>query len=138
MFARSAKRAFCRSEVVLSTVKALDRIAVLYNGRIVQQGSTKDVVEFPYHPYTRLLMDSVPELRPGWLEERDPMDMPKGLSPDRPAAGSRGCSFYPRCPIRIEGLCNSEAPPLRLSGRGAAIACQRDIEDLRGPAGRPS
>ena len=119
----------------ISTVSELsDRIAVLYNGRIVQQGPTKDVVQSPCHPYRRLLLDSVPELLPGWIEELDEMDLPESLSSDKRAVGSAGCSFYPRCPLRIDGLCNNEDPPLRLSQRGATIACQRNIEELRGDA----
>ncbi len=54
----------------LSTVASFaDEIVVLYAGRVVEQGPVNAVLSPPYHPYTRLLISSVPELRVGWLEE---------------------------------------------------------------------
>lgn len=54
----------------LSTVSSFaDEIVVLYAGRVVEQGPTDEVLTPPYHPYTRLLISSVPELRLGWLED---------------------------------------------------------------------
>ena len=54
----------------LSTVSSFaDEIVVLYAGRVVEQGPTDEVLEPPFHPYTRLLISSVPELRIGWLED---------------------------------------------------------------------
>ncbi len=54
----------------LSTVASFaDEIVVLYAGRVVEQGPADQVLSPPYHPYTRLLISSVPELRVGWLEE---------------------------------------------------------------------
>ena len=54
----------------LSTVASFaDHIVVLYAGKVVDQGTVDDVLSPPYHPYTRLLISSVPELRVGWLEE---------------------------------------------------------------------
>ena len=54
----------------LSTVASFaDHIVVLYAGKIVDQGTVDEVLSPPYHPYTRLLISSVPELRVGWLEE---------------------------------------------------------------------
>ncbi len=54
----------------LSTVASIaDRVAVMYAGRIVDAGYTDDVFAPPHHPYTQLLINSVPVLRQGWLEE---------------------------------------------------------------------
>ena len=54
----------------LSTVASFaDYIVVLYSGKVVDQGTVDEVLSPPYHPYTRLLIASVPELRVGWLEE---------------------------------------------------------------------
>ena len=54
----------------LSTVASFaDRIVVLYAGRVTEQGPTVEVLSPPLHPYTRLLLSSVPEMRPGWLED---------------------------------------------------------------------
>tara|TARA_B100000945_G_scaffold176398_1_gene141498 strand:- start:68 stop:631 length:564 start_codon:yes stop_codon:yes gene_type:complete len=54
----------------LSTVASFaDHIVVLFAGKVVDQGTVDEVLSPPYHPYTRLLISSVPELRVGWLEE---------------------------------------------------------------------
>ena len=54
----------------LSTVGSFaDEIVVLYAGRVVEQGPTDEVLSPPFHPYTRLLISSVPEMRIGWLED---------------------------------------------------------------------
>ena len=56
----------------LSTIASFaDRIVVMYNGKIVEQGPVHDVLSPPSHPYTELLISSIPELRVGWLEEAD-------------------------------------------------------------------
>ena len=55
----------------LSTVAAFaDEIVVLYAGRIVEQGPVDEVLSPPFHPYTRLLISSVPEMKIGWLKKR--------------------------------------------------------------------
>jgi peptide/nickel transport system ATP-binding protein len=54
----------------LSTIASFaDRIIVMYNGKIVEQGPVLEVLSPPSHPYTELLISSIPELRVGWLEE---------------------------------------------------------------------
>ena len=54
----------------LSTVASFaDEIVVLYAGRVVEKGPVDEVLSPPFHPYTRLLISSVPELRVGWMEE---------------------------------------------------------------------
>ncbi len=54
----------------LATVKAIaDEIVVMLNGRIVEQGVKKEVLEPPYHEYTEVLLSSVPEMDPGWLDQ---------------------------------------------------------------------
>ncbi len=56
----------------LGTMAAIsDRLLVMRQGRVVEAGATGQVLEAPAHPYTRLLLHSAPELRPGWLEEAD-------------------------------------------------------------------
>ncbi len=53
----------------LATVKAIaDEIVVMLNGRIVEQGVKKEVLTPPYHKYTEVLLSSVPEMDPGWLD----------------------------------------------------------------------
>ena len=91
-----------------------DRIAVMYLGRIVEQGDARDVIERPGHPYTQALVDAVPP-----REQRQPLG---GELPDA-AAVPPGCRFHPRCPKRFEP-CDREDPPLFAAGEpGHEAAC---------------
>lgn len=117
----------------LSTVASFaDAIVVLYAGRIVEGGPTEKVLSPPYHPYTRLLIASVPEMRVGWLEDTmAKRETLKGVSRGV-SMTSVGCPFYDRCPMAIDGTCNViEAPRRSLpSGDGHYIACHRELSDL--------
>ncbi len=82
-----------------------DRIAVMYGGRIVEEGSTEQVLHHSCHPYTRGLLNAVPD----HLAARRLHGIPGvavGVS-DRPA----GCAYAPRCPLRV-ARCEAEMPPL--------------------------
>ena len=117
----------------LSTVASFaDRIVVLYAGRIAEQGATADVLAPPHHPYTMLLLSSVPEMRTGWLE--DVMTTREALSGIARAVEITevGCPFYNRCPLAIDGLCDVELPPIRAAGSGHDIACHRELDVLIG------
>ena len=121
----------------LSTVASFaDRIVVLYAGRVTEQGSTRQVLAPPHHPYTRLLLSSVPEMRPGWLE--DVMATREARSGIARAVEltERGCPFSKRCPLAIEGLCDREAPPVREPTPGHLIFCHREIDALGAGPGR--
>ena len=110
----------------LSTIASFaDEIVVLYAGRVVEQGKTDQVLSPPYHPYTRLLISSVPELRVGWLEETmQTQEAQAGI--DRVVKLTDiGCPFFDRCPLAIEGTCDRETPPVRSLGGGHAIECHR-------------
>ena len=122
----------------LSTVASFaDDIVVLYAGRVVEQGPTDRVLSPPYHPYTRLLIASVPELRIGWLEETmESQEAQAGI--DRVVTMTdTGCPFFDRCPVAIEGTCDRETPPVRRFGGRHAIECHRtETEFMEGmPAG---
>jgi oligopeptide/dipeptide ABC transporter ATP-binding protein len=85
-----------------------DRIAVMYLGRIVEEGPAREVVRNPQHPYTKALISVVPK--------RDPRDATrpeilKGETPN-PVFIPSGCRFHPRCPIAQES-CRSVDPELR-------------------------
>ena len=111
----------------LSTVASFaDEIVVLYAGRVVEQGPTEQVLSPPYHPYTRLLIASVPELRVGWLEQTmETQEAKAGI--DRVVRLTEiGCPFFDRCPLAIEGTCNRETPPIRALGDGHEIECHRE------------
>jgi peptide/nickel transport system ATP-binding protein len=73
-----------------------DRIAVMYLGRVVESGTTEEVLERPQHPYTQALLSVVPE-----IEELTPVVL-KGEVPD-PTRIPSGCRFHPRCPALADG-----------------------------------
>ena len=115
----------------LSTIASFaDEIVVLYAGRVVEQGKTDQVLSPPWHPYTRLLISSVPELRIGWLEETmETQEAQAGI--DRLVTLTDvGCPFFDRCPLAIEGTCDRETPPIRDLGDGHAIECHRSQEEF--------
>jgi oligopeptide transport system ATP-binding protein len=84
-----------------------DRVAVMYLGKLVEVGATTEVFADPHHPYTRTLLNAVPQVR------RDPPTNRIRLAGEPPSALSRptGCSFHPRCP-RAEARCTTEEPQL--------------------------
>ena len=95
----------------LSVVSYLaDRVAVMYLGRIVEEGPVADVLERPLHPYTEALLSAVPVADPQSKREiiRLEGDIP---SPAQPPAG---CHFHPRCP-RAMDLCRDAYPPETLA-----------------------
>ena len=115
----------------LSTVASFaDEIVVLYAGRVVEQGSADQVLSPPYHPYTRLLISSVPELRVGWLEETmQTQEAQAGI--DRVVQLTEiGCPFFDRCPLAIEDTCDRETAPIRDLGDGHLIECHRSKEEF--------
>ena len=116
----------------LSTVASFaDQIVVLYAGRVVEQGPTDEVLEPPFHPYTRLLISSVPEMRIGWLEDTmQKREMAVGIARGVEIT-KRGCPFYNRCPVAIDGTCETESPPIRELEGGHEIHCHRSIEELQ-------
>jgi peptide/nickel transport system ATP-binding protein len=94
-----------------------DRIAVMYLGRIVEQGTAQQVIETPRHPYTQALVAAVPS--PG---REHGARLLGGDVPDAAHIPS-GCRLHPRCPHRFEP-CDSEDPPLFDAGEGEhAAAC---------------
>jgi peptide/nickel transport system ATP-binding protein len=111
----------------LHTVRSVcDEVMVLYSGQTVETGSRESIETAPWHPYSELLISSVPELRPGWLEE-------VSAAPDAvtPVAGKPACAFFPRCAVRMAGMCDTTPPPVRRLAKGADILCHRTEEELR-------
>jgi len=115
----------------LSTVASFaDEIVVLYAGRVVEQGRTNRVLSPPYHPYTRLLISSVPELRVGWLEEAMETQEAKAGIDRVVKLTETGCPFFDRCPLAIKGTCDREIPPTRNLGDEHTIECHRSEEEF--------
>ena len=91
-----------------------DRIAVMYLGRIVEQGPAASVVADPQHPYTKALLSVVPRRDP---RERSRPQILRGEAPDAVRIPA-GCRFHPRCPIAV-GDCREVDPPLEPAGSGS-------------------
>lgn len=104
-----------------------DDIIVLYRGYVAEAGDVTKVVKDPQHPYTRLLVNSIPWPDPDrhWSEEREPSPLAEQADPDR------GCPFAGRCPQTFEP-CLEEAPPFfRIHPRQAATCyLYRDAPEL--------
>lgn len=88
-----------------------DRIAVMYLGRIVEEGPAKEVVGNPQHPYTKALLSAVPARDP---REHKETQVLSGETPN-PIDIPSGCRFHPRCPSAIE-TCKEIDPELRACG----------------------
>ena len=115
----------------ISTVRAIcDDIVVLYSGRQVELAPRAAFREPPFHPYTNLLVESVPELRPGWLEETGSAGQLPFLDPLASERPGELCAFLARCPIRINGLCNAVPPPRHVLGKGNEVLCHHNDETL--------
>ena len=103
----------------LSVVKHIcDRIAVMYLGNIVEVANKKDLFINPLHPYTKALLDSVPEPDPEIESMAEPLegDVPSPLNPPP------GCCFHTRCPhARME--CGHNKPIVREFGKNHFAAC---------------
>ncbi len=104
----------------LGTVaKMCDRVAVMYLGKIIESGASRDIYKNPLHPYTRGLMGSVHKLgadkqkRLFSIEGTVPLAL--NLKP--------GCGFYERCDRRVAGLCDAQSPALADMGEGHCAAC---------------
>ena len=103
----------------LSTVAAYaDRIAVMYLGRIVEYGPTRDVLANPRHPYAQALLSVVPVPDPS--ARRTPVIL-RGETPD-PSRIPSGCRFNPRCPLAFD-RCPTVDPPLFAVGPDHGAAC---------------
>jgi peptide/nickel transport system ATP-binding protein len=96
-----------------------DRLAVMYLGKIVEMGPVPDVLWKPLHPYTKALVESVPEPDPHNRFVERPMLRGE---PPNPAGKPAGCSFHPRCPYAFD-RCRVEEPILRNVGGERYVAC---------------
>ena len=94
-----------------------DRIAVMYLGRIVEEGRARDVVLDPQHPYTRALLSVVPKRDP--RERATPQIL--GGEPPNPTDVPPGCRFHPRCPV-AQDRCRAIDPDLWPAGEGGHTA----------------
>jgi peptide/nickel transport system ATP-binding protein len=93
-----------------------DRVGVMYLGRIVEEAPTAEIFTKPRHPYTRLLLDTLPDLSMQ-KRDREPVagEVPNPINPPP------GCHFHPRCPLATD-ICKSVRPEMRVLGN-ARVAC---------------
>jgi len=104
-----------------------DRVGVMYLGRIVELAPTAGLFGDPRHPYTRMLLDAVPDLRmTGSSRTAVAGEVPNPLDPPP------GCAFHPRCP-HADDRCRREAPSLRAVEGDGEVACHA-VEERRLPA----
>ncbi len=105
----------------LATLRSVShRVAVMYLGKLVEVGTTKEVFQNPLHPYTKALLASVPVPDPVYARQREAMvlsgDVPSPVTPPP------GCRFHTRCSIAKES-CQSKEPLLLDAGNGHLVAC---------------
>jgi peptide/nickel transport system ATP-binding protein len=93
-----------------------ERVAVMYFGTIVEEGTPDALLRDPRHPYTRALVSAIPH--PGRGGNRIVLQG----DPPNPAARPAGCAFHPRCPVAV-ARCAQEAPALRDHAGGRRVAC---------------
>jgi oligopeptide/dipeptide ABC transporter ATP-binding protein len=105
-------------------LKRTDRMAVMYGGRLIEEGATRDVCMCPQHPYTQLLLEARPKLTAA-------ARMPGKLAaiPGEPGSvAERGCPFGNRCPSRTE-RCAEAAPEMKTIREGHLAACHLNHEE---------
>ena len=93
-----------------------DEVGVMYLGRLVEVAEKHTLFDSPQHPYTRMLLDAIPQMKHTG-RRRTPVqgEVPNPLDPPT------GCTFHPRCPLANE-RCKAERPPLQML-RGVQVAC---------------
>ena len=95
-----------------------DRVAVMYLGRIVELGPTRQVLANPTHPYTKALLSVIPVPNPRQRRERIILEG----DPPNPIDLPPGCRFHPRCPV-AQDICRQQDPALRLVADAQEAAC---------------
>ncbi|MEM2875743.1 MAG: ABC transporter ATP-binding protein, partial [Candidatus Bathyarchaeia archaeon] len=93
-----------------------DKFAVMYGGKIVEEGRAEQVLRDPLHPYTHKLLESTPRLRSGSKPKFIPGSPPNLINPPP------GCLFHPRCPHAFD-LCKEEAPVFFKMSDGRNVLC---------------
>ena len=104
--------------------ETVDRVVVMYGGKVMETGPVQQIFSAPLHPYTRALLNSIPGQVAG---KRRLTEIP-GSSPN-PVRPPGGCPFHPRCPMAI-AACHQVTPPLETKVPGREAACIRVESEL--------
>jgi peptide/nickel transport system ATP-binding protein len=96
-----------------------DDVAVMYLGSVVETADVDAIFHRPQHPYTRALLRSIPTVG---LQTRQRLDSIAGMVPD-PFHRPTGCTFHPRCPAFMDGVCDRRVPPTVSLGDGRDVSC---------------
>jgi peptide/nickel transport system ATP-binding protein len=94
-----------------------DRVGIMYLGRLMEIAPVKELFHHPRHPYTRLLLDAIPDMAMSGRQR-----IPIGGEVPNPINPPVGCGFHPRCPL-VNQRCKTEAPALRQVGGDTFVAC---------------
>ncbi|WP_319542110.1 ABC transporter ATP-binding protein [uncultured Pseudodesulfovibrio sp.] len=119
---KDLKKKFNTSMIMIThdlgiVAETCDRVAIMYAGRVVEEGTTEHLYANPKHPYTKGLFASIPNVE----EERESLAVISGLPPE-PTNLPSGCPFHPRCDMAME-RCKSEAPEPVTLCEGHMVAC---------------
>jgi oligopeptide/dipeptide ABC transporter ATP-binding protein len=113
------------SHDLASIAGVVDRLAVLYRGRIVEDGEASELFRSPQHPYSALLLASAPRVsRARWRFDLQPEQLRRDSSDAGPHSG---CVFAPRCRFAV-GRCLEDEPERVASSSGGTVACHRATE----------
>ena len=102
------------------------RIAVMYLGRLMEQGEAALVLAAPYHPYTEALLSAVPLPDPGARQARVRLRSGAPATDEIPS----GCRFHPRCPRYLGAVCRDLEPPWQTAAGDHSIYCHIPLHEL--------
>src|SRR5208283_3613374 len=111
----------CISHNLAVVPQMSDRLGVMYLGRVVELGLAETIFRRPLHPYTRLLLDAIPD-----LDHIGRSLTPVGGDVPSPIAPPPDCAFHPRCPL-ANARCREEAPAV-IDVDGTKVACHAVAE----------
>ncbi len=94
----------------------VDYVGVMYAGKLIEMASVMEIFQEPQHPYTQMLISSIPSLETKHFFQGIPGVAPSLLDPPP------GCSFHPRCP-QVVGCCSSQVPTLKEMSPGRWVSC---------------
>jgi len=104
-----------------------DRVMVMYAGNVVEQGDVFEIFKQPHHPYTRLLLSSIPHIG---KNRKEKLNVIKGMVPDI-HNWPTGCRFHPRCPLADE-TCRTKTPELQsIENMDHFVACWHHTLEIK-------